>query len=206
VVGTHQWVFYSTSTKKKSIIPHGPGSNTGILKSTLYTPAGSHWIEPIFLQPFFYFLLNRTVFQNFRHANYLKNILYFQSSFLWILKYSTLQIKGWWESNINVWIPLMYSQKWNCADFLFPKQNYVLSPNFHFWERCRTVSFLGISSSNFRYSVCEYSCIHMYVVLNVYVLRLPVEPRLWDLGTSSPACLSFHRALHMVIGYSDDLW
>ncbi len=34
------------------------------------------------------------------------------------------------ESNINVYFPFMYSQKWNCAASLFPKQNYnVLSPN-----------------------------------------------------------------------------
>ncbi len=26
----------------------------------------------------------------------------------------TLQMKGQWESNINVWFPVMYSQKWNC--------------------------------------------------------------------------------------------
>ncbi len=26
----------------------------------------------------------------------------------------TLHMKGWWESNINVWFPFMYSQKWNC--------------------------------------------------------------------------------------------
>ncbi len=34
--------------------------------------------------------------------------------------------------NINVWHRFIYSQKWNCAASLFPKQNYnVLSPNFH---------------------------------------------------------------------------
>ncbi len=38
-----------------------------------------------------------------------------------------LQMKGQWESNINVWFPCMYSQKRN---LLFPKQNYnVLSPS-----------------------------------------------------------------------------
>ncbi len=41
----------------------------------------------------------------------------------------TLKMKGWWESNINVWFPLMYFHKWNCAASLFPKQNNnVLSP------------------------------------------------------------------------------
>jgi hypothetical protein len=24
-------------------------------------------------------------------------------------------MKGWWKSNINVWFPFMYSQKWNCC-------------------------------------------------------------------------------------------
>ncbi len=39
-------------------------------------------------------------------------------------------MKGRWESNINVWFPFKYSQNWNCAASLFPKQNYnVLSPN-----------------------------------------------------------------------------
>ncbi len=45
---------------------------------------------------------------------------------------TTLQMKGWWESDINVWFRFMYSQKWNCAALSFPKQNYtVLSPKFH---------------------------------------------------------------------------
>ncbi len=39
-------------------------------------------------------------------------------------------MKGWWESNINVLFPFMYSQKGNRAASLFPKQNHnVLSPN-----------------------------------------------------------------------------
>ncbi len=39
-------------------------------------------------------------------------------------------MKGRWESNINAWFPFMYSQRWNCAALLFPKQNYnVLYPN-----------------------------------------------------------------------------
>ncbi len=45
----------------------------------------------------------------------------------------TLQMKGRWESNINVWFRFMYSQKWNCArPCCFQKKVYnVLSPNFH---------------------------------------------------------------------------
>ncbi len=35
----------------------------------------------------------------------------------------TLQMKGRWESNINVWFRFMHSQKWNCAVCYF--QNRV---------------------------------------------------------------------------------
>jgi hypothetical protein len=47
------------------------------------------------------------------------------------LQYCTLQMKGPRDSNINVWFPFTYSQKWNCgAASLFLKQNYnILSPN-----------------------------------------------------------------------------
>jgi hypothetical protein len=31
-----------------------------------------------------------------------------------LLDTSALQMKGWGESNINVWFPFMYSQKWSC--------------------------------------------------------------------------------------------
>ncbi len=41
-----------------------------------------------------------------------------------------LQMKAWWESSINVGFPFKYSQQWNCAASLFPKQNYdVVSPS-----------------------------------------------------------------------------
>jgi hypothetical protein len=44
----------------------------------------------------------------------------------------TLQMKAWWESNINDWFRFMHTQKWNCAASTFGKQNYnVLSPNLH---------------------------------------------------------------------------
>ncbi len=40
----------------------------------------------------------------------------------------TLQMKGWWESNINVWFPFTYI--FPEMKLLFPKQNYnVLSPS-----------------------------------------------------------------------------
>jgi hypothetical protein len=77
----------------------------------------------------------------------------------------TLQIKGRWESNINVILLLfMYSQKWNGAASLFPKQNHnVLLPNFHIHvsvtHRYMNVeirhSFISgnICFSNFWYSV-----------------------------------------------------
>ena len=43
----------------------------------------------------------------------------------------TLQMKGRWESKINVWFPFTCSKQWNCTALLSPTQNYnVLSPNF----------------------------------------------------------------------------
>jgi hypothetical protein len=61
----------------------------------------------------------------------------------------TLQMKGGrWESNINVWFPFMYSEKWNCAASLVPKQNCnVLSPNAytHISVRDLYISRIGLS-------------------------------------------------------------
>ena len=55
------------------------------------------------------------------HSIYLYSNLHFWCS---------LHMKSRWETNINVWFPFMYSQKWNCAASLFPKQNCnFLSPN-----------------------------------------------------------------------------
>ncbi len=100
---------------------------------------------------------------------------------------SALKMKGRWESNINDWFLFRYSQKWNCAASLFPKQNYnVLTLNFHIhvfvsdlyipriglpilmhlqihecrnWKWRRTVSFLEIHKSDFRYSVENVYCL-----------------------------------------------
>ncbi len=102
------------------------------------------------------------------------------SSFLSLPSYHALQIKGRWESNINVWFKFMYSQTLNCAASLFLKQSYNLRsvsqfPHFMYsicerfmysedhsqihkyrnWERGRPLSFLGIHKSNFRNSVYE---------------------------------------------------
>ncbi len=46
-----------------------------------------------------------------------KQICYIACSFCIIYTKQNLftaQMKGRWESNINVWFPFMYSQKWNC--------------------------------------------------------------------------------------------
>jgi hypothetical protein len=31
----------------------------------------------------------------------------------WVYVFTTVQMKGWWESNLNVWFPFMYFLKWN---------------------------------------------------------------------------------------------
>jgi hypothetical protein len=38
--------------------------------------------------------------------------------------WATLQMKSWWESNINVWFPFMFSQKWNVQPWVF--QNRII--------------------------------------------------------------------------------
>ncbi len=38
------------------------------------------------------------------------------------LFYGALQMKGRWESKINIWFLFMYSQKWNCEASLFPNR------------------------------------------------------------------------------------
>ncbi len=62
--------------------------------------------------------------------------------------FHALQMKCRRESNINVWFPFMYSQKWNCAlcsaASIFPKQNYnVLSPNSYTHKSVRDLYIPG---------------------------------------------------------------
>ncbi len=94
-----------------------------------------------------------------------------------------LQMRGWWESNINVWFRFMYFQKRNCGlvisknriimfcfpistfMYLVPPQSVCRGPNvgiyksltnawrYRNWEQGSAVSFLGIYVSNFRCSV-----------------------------------------------------
>jgi hypothetical protein len=40
------------------------------------------------------------------------------------------KMMGWWESNINVWFPFIYSQKWNCAASGFLNVQNVQSANY----------------------------------------------------------------------------
>ncbi len=63
-------------------------------------------------------------------------------------------MKGRWESNINVFFPFMYSQKWNCAASLFPKHNYnVLSPSSYTHI---SVRYLNISSIDLSIAAAKY--------------------------------------------------
>ncbi len=66
---------------------------------------------------------------------------FFLSSFF----HPTLQMKGRWESNTNVWFPFMYSPE---MKLLFPKQNYnVLSPSYltHISVRDLYISRIGLT-------------------------------------------------------------
>ncbi len=85
-------------------------------------------------------------------------------------------MKGRWESNINVWFRLIYSQKWNCRALLFPKQKYnVLSPNF----------YIHVSVSNYIYtgSVCLFCCSQIGLPIWKYINRSQKhECRNWERG------------------------
>ncbi len=90
-------------------------------------------------------------------------------------------MKGRWESNINVWFPFMYFQKWNCAASLFPKQNYnVLSPN----------SYINISVRDlyiFPGSVGLFAAAKYVDRSWVYINRSQThECRNWDWGRTIP--------------------
>ncbi len=73
-------------------------------------------------------------------------------------------MRGRWQSNINVWFPFMYPQKWNCAAVLFPKQNYnVLSPSFYTHISLRDLYIsrighmnVGIGTKAAQFLFCEY--------------------------------------------------
>ncbi len=90
-----------------------------------------------------------------------------------------LQMKGRWESNINV--PFMHAQKWNCAVSLFPKQNYnVLSPNSytHITVRNLYCIFLG--------SVCLFCCSQICGPILGINRSQTRECRNWDWGCGIP--------------------
>ncbi len=58
----------------------------------------------------------------------------------------TLQMKGRWESNKNVWFPFMYSQKWNCyfqnriVMFCLPVPTLI-----NLWESYTYISKISLS-------------------------------------------------------------
>ncbi len=82
------------------------------------------------------------------------------------------QIKGQWESNINVWFPFMYSQKGNCY---FQKWNYnVLSPSSY------TLIYLWYIFK-FPESVCLFFCREIYEpILGIY--KSLTDTSMWKLG------------------------
>ncbi len=81
-----------------------------------------------------------------------------------------LQMKRRWEFNIKVWFPFMYSQKWNCAASLFPKQSLPIPTLTYLWE---IYIFPG--------SVCLFCCSQICgPILGIY--KLLTDTWMWKLG------------------------
>ncbi len=83
----------------------------------------------------------------------------------------SLQMKGRWKSNINVWFPFMYSQKWNCylqnriIMFCLPIPTLI-----HLWE---IHIFPG--------SICLFCCREICrPILGIYTSL--TDTCMWELG------------------------
>ncbi len=92
--------------------------------------------------------------------------------------FPTLQMKGRWASNINVWYRFYVFPEMKLLGLIFPKQNYdVLSPNFptfmHLWA---IYTFPG--------SICLFCCSQIdRPILGIYINRSEVhECRNWERG------------------------
>ncbi len=90
----------------------------------------------------------------------------------------TLERKGRWESNINVWFPIMYSQKWNCYS-----QNIIIII-------CLSVpSLVHISVRDLQYifpgSVCLFCCREICgPILGIY--KSLTDTWMWKLALRLP--------------------
>ncbi len=89
-----------------------------------------------------------------------------------LAEWYTLQMKGRWESNINVWFPFMSSQKWNCAASLLPKENYRI---IMFCLPIPTLVYI------FPGSDCLFCCSQIFgLILGIY--KSLTDTWMWKLG------------------------
>jgi hypothetical protein len=89
---------------------------------------------------------------------------------------TTLQMKGRWESNLNVWFPFMYSQKWNC----YFQNRIIMSPSSIHSYICERFKYFQDRSA--------YSAAGQYVNRSwEYINRSPThECGNWDWGRVIP--------------------
>ncbi len=112
-----------------------------------------------------------------------------------LLNSISLQMKGWWESNINVWFRFIYSQKWNYAAWYF--QNRItmfclpISTFMYLWA---IYIFPGL--------VCLFCCSKIgRPILGIYHSQIH-ECRNWERGCAA-SFLGIHKSDFQ---YSDINW
>jgi hypothetical protein len=101
-------------------------------------------------------------------------------------------MKGWWESDINVWFRFMYSQKWNWAALLFPKQNimYCLPISTFMYLRAIYI-FPGL--------VCLYCCSQIgRPILGIYISL--TDTWMLELGTRPLSFISGNTSIGWIFG------
>ncbi len=89
----------------------------------------------------------------------------------------TLQMKGRWESNFNVWFPFMYYQKWNCYFQNRIKMFYLPVPlQIYLWK---IYIFPGL--------VCLICCRKIFgPILGIYKSLTDIWMWNWDWGHAIP--------------------
>ncbi len=107
-----------------------------------------------------------------------------------LLLLTKLQIKGRWESNLNVWFRFMYSHLWNCASLLF--QNRIIM-------FCLAISIFMYLWAIYIFpgSVCLFCCTKIGRPIPEYINHSQIhECRNWEQGHEHKSDFSVQCSAH----------